>query len=100
MSQLLPESEFHIDALRTDDGVRLQVTGEIDLDTADTLRNRLAWAAEGEPILLDLSRVTHLGSVGISVLAEALRLGLDLHLVSTSSTVDRVLDLAGLGDWF
>jgi anti-anti-sigma factor len=84
---------------------RLVVTGEIDLDVADSFRNALHSAIDAahSPAYVDLSGVTFFNSTGIGVLVESQQLaderGVQL-VVDPSPAVTRVLELTGLLDEF
>ncbi|MFG2307227.1 STAS domain-containing protein [Streptomyces sp. NPDC048566] len=85
------------------DGVVLvAVAGELDVETAPALRNRLAdLVREGHRhLLLDLSEVPFMDSSGINALLmahdEAGRAGGGICLVSPAPVVRRVLDLTGV----
>jgi anti-anti-sigma factor len=78
----------------------LRLLGEIDMDTAPTLRRRL----EGDAVVtvLDLDDVTFIDSIGVSVLvwANRDRAAGPLTLRSPSDAVLRMLELAGMSDLF
>jgi anti-sigma B factor antagonist len=78
--------------------VHLRVTGEVDIETVPSLRERIELTQNGgsEPIVLDLTSVTFIDSTGIKVLVEVARTG----RVTTipSAAVARVLELSGLKD--
>jgi len=46
----------------------LAVFGEIDMANAEEFRRALATAAQGDPVVVDLTAVTYIGSAGLSVL--------------------------------
>jgi anti-anti-sigma factor len=82
---------------------RLVVTGDVDNATAPTLGAQIARKSRSGtyPLTVDLSSVTHLGSAGLRVLAEALergsRHGTELALVAPpGSPAHHVLMLVGL----
>ncbi|MFG3169068.1 STAS domain-containing protein [Streptomyces sp. NPDC048200] len=85
------------------DGIALvTVAGELDVETAPELRNRLAdqIRAGRRHLLLDLSEVPFMDSSGINALLkahdEAGRAGGSVCLVSPAPMVRRVLDLTGV----
>jgi anti-sigma B factor antagonist len=54
--------------------VLVTVAGEIDIATVRQLRERLAApAASGQPLIVDLDRVTFIDAAGLGVLASAAR---------------------------
>lgn len=82
---------------------RIVVTGEVDSRSAPTLAGRITAKSKAGtlPVTVDLSAVTHLGSGGISVLAEACdraqRQGTDFALLAPpGTTAHHVLSLVRL----
>lgn len=64
------------DAREIDGTVVVEVTGEVDLDTAPRLREAIAVAldeAADGPCIVDLTAVTYLGSAGLTALVDATR---------------------------
>ena len=84
----------------TDDGVA--ISGEIDAHTAPAVAAALA-AADGEPLVVELSGVDFVDSSGLRVLLEAHHnrsdAGRTLVLARPSVAVQRVLDVAGLSEY-
>jgi len=83
------------------------VSGEVDLATAEVLRDRLLDVLRDEaPTMLrvDLAAVTFLDCAGISALVAvhnaAVRTGRQMRVTHTQPIVRRVLDLTGLHDVF
>ncbi|MFD9461802.1 STAS domain-containing protein [Streptomyces sp. NPDC060027] len=80
----------------------ITVAGELDVETAPELRNRLADQIRGghRHLLLDLSAVPFMDSSGINALLKAHdetgRAGGSVCLVSPAPVVRRVLDLTGV----
>jgi stage II sporulation protein AA (anti-sigma F factor antagonist) len=78
------------------------VAGELDVETAPELRDRLADQIRGgcRHLLLDLSAVPFMDSSGLNALlkanAEAGRAGTSVCLVSPAPVVRRILDLTGV----
>nr|WP_042186762.1 STAS domain-containing protein [Kibdelosporangium sp. MJ126-NF4]CEL17532.1 hypothetical protein [Kibdelosporangium sp. MJ126-NF4]CTQ91242.1 hypothetical protein [Kibdelosporangium sp. MJ126-NF4] len=76
--------------------------GEIDVDTQQTFEEavRVGLASVAPVVILDLAKVTFLGSTGLRVLVtahnETLDAGRALRLVHGSSVVHRVLEITGL----
>ena len=65
---------FEIEEAQNSDGVRLQLTGELDLGSMPALKHRLAQLqAENQAVCLDLSRLEFMDSSGIHLLMSALR---------------------------
>ena len=82
-------------------GLRVLVRGEVDIDTVGALDSELRAAEAGDAtsIVLDLSGVSFLDSMGISAIVRgALRSSAngDRLRVVSSPAVDRVIDLCGL----
>ncbi|GAA4553319.1 STAS domain-containing protein [Pseudonocardia xishanensis] len=84
--------------------VALRVAGELDAETAPMLHDALHAATFGaRAVVVDLSRVTHLGSVGVSALLGAYtRTGGRVHLAGVDGhpAVRRVVTLLGLEQHF
>ncbi|MCT2587671.1 SpoIIE family protein phosphatase [Actinophytocola gossypii] len=68
---------------------RLAVRGAIDVDTAPALRAELTRASHGgtTPVVVDLSRVTHLASAGVQVLYELVHQAAGQRLHAPPGTV-------------
>nr|WP_239522592.1 SpoIIE family protein phosphatase [Geodermatophilus sabuli] len=88
------------------DGLRLEVTGEVDLGTAGPVRDqvlaRLAELPAGTPVLLDLRPTTYLASAGVGMVLQALaraeEAGLALQVCTERGTPPaRILGWAGVG---
>jgi anti-anti-sigma factor len=81
----------------------VQVVGEIDAASAPELARALepVWAAASARVVLDLSRVTFLGTAGLAELVRAAECaesaGMALRLVGGTHCVDRAINVAGLG---
>ena len=80
--------------------VSVVVTGEVDLDTAPTLRDEvLGHLHDGVTVHLDLGDVTFMDSSGLHVLLaisrQASLVGAELRLVRVSARVQRLLELTG-----
>lgn len=89
------------------DGVLvLSFGGDIDVASAVTVRDALdrVIAAGHHRIALDLSEVRFLDSTGLGVMVGRLKavrdLGGDMHLVSTSARIARVLSITSLDEVF
>lgn len=83
----------------------IALDGEIDLDTAPTVRKALLdHLKKGKSLLIDLAQVSYIDSSGIASLVEGLQMarkqGRDLALVAVSQRVHRVLELARLDKVF
>src|SRR5580693_10813802 len=61
--------------VRRERGVAIaEVTGDMDMSTAAGLRERLSGLADsGQPLIVDLNRVTFIDSTGLGVLVSAAR---------------------------
>jgi anti-sigma B factor antagonist len=84
--------------------VALRLAGELDADSASRLHDALHAATVGaRAVVVDLTEVTHLGSVGVSALLGAYtRTGGRVHLAGIDGTpaVRRVVRLVGLDRHF
>ncbi len=80
----------------------LQLSGDVDLSTADTLRAKLTEVAERRVghIHLDLRFVDYIGSTGVALLVSCLRRlkdeGRELKIVACSPSVAKVFRLLRL----
>lgn len=85
--------------------VIVRIGGELDMLTAPRLRDALfpVVSQAGADIVLDLDRVTFLGSNGLGVLVEVARQaqdsGAELRLVAGTKVVNRPLTLTGLDEF-
>ncbi len=62
-------SNFSINETTSDDGVRIELIGELDLAVAGRLRDRLdALSEPGATVMLDLSQLDFIDSSGINVI--------------------------------
>lgn len=94
--------------MRTDDhgaAVVLRVVGEVDLVTAPELEESIKRDLERRPevLVVDLSGVSFLASVGMSVLIGAnqqLGAGTRLRLVATGNATLRPMELTGIAAEF
>jgi anti-sigma B factor antagonist len=86
-----------------DGGAVVAVTGEVDLLTADRLRDVLCAAVVDHPLVVaDLSAVAFLSSSGLTALALADRAavaeGHELRVVARDRVVLRPIEITGLAD--
>jgi anti-anti-sigma factor len=88
--------------IRRERGVVIaEVTGDIDMSTVAGLRERLfALADSGQPLIVDLNRVTFIDSAGLGVLVGVARRadghGGSLHAVCSRPQVRKLLWLTGV----
>ena len=70
--------ELDIQTEEITDGVILRPTGEIDLNCASMLRQRLGKVQESKPrrLIIDLSAVPYMDSSGVATLVEAMQIAL------------------------
>jgi anti-anti-sigma factor len=85
----------------------IPLCGELDTDSANALRARLAQASidfDGEAVTLDMSGVTFIDSTGLGILVGATRsmrsTGGDIRLAGCRPGMVRVLSIAGLDRFF
>lgn len=98
-------SSFKIaESVDGDGALRLRLTGELDLASADRLRTRLQQLCEaGRQARLDLSGLRFIDATGLHALIAGLQAGraggLDLFEVATplSAAAARLVELVGLG---
>ena len=93
----LPELRIH--SVVHGDGVRMVVSGELDMATDAALRDALAAATPGH-IDLDLSGVSFIGCTTLNVLMQAAatrtELGGGVSICDASDAVRRLLDITGV----
>jgi anti-sigma B factor antagonist len=102
-----PRAEIDIEVIsQTAVSVTVAVRGEIDMDNGEHLLHTLLALLKAVPetLLVELSGVTFLGSVGLRVLVEchttAQESGLNLALCSVRPWELRVIEMAGLAELF
>jgi anti-sigma B factor antagonist len=83
----------------------VEVGGEVELHSANQLRDELSRAGESERpcVIVDLSRVSFIDSTGLGVLVGAFKRVRErghLALVCPQRSVRRVLEITGLGQVF
>ena len=90
---------LRIDSLVDGDGVRMVVSGELDMATDAALRDALA-AATARRVDLDLSGVSFIGCTTLKVLLQAAATraeqGGGVSICDASDVVRRLLDIAGM----
>jgi anti-sigma B factor antagonist len=98
---------FSVRADCTGPAVCVYVAGEVDIATADRLRDSVAAAVAAQPItrlVIDLSEVTFCDSSGLSALVDAHRScqerGAALILHRPSARVRTTLTFSGLAEYF
>jgi anti-sigma B factor antagonist len=102
----VPADVIHLTVHVHDDAVVLQVEGEVDALTTPLLTEQINEQLGNDPvtIVLDLDRVTFLGSSGLAGLInakdQATQRGIQLRLVCTAHAVLRPLAATGLADQF
>jgi anti-anti-sigma factor len=93
-----PDSSPYVDA------ISVELTGEVDIASADEAQaelDRAIWAAPHSEVVVGLAGVTFMDCCGLSVLLRARKsLGARLILRSPSQPVTRLLDLTNLRDAF
>ena len=92
----LPD-EFKI-SIENRDGIPvLQVCGEIDLATHEELTGQIrAAAADGKPVVVDLSRCAFIDSSGIRALLLGEREAESIAVAGASEQVKRVFEMTGV----
>jgi len=96
-----PPTQF--DVGETDGSTVISVVGDLDSDSAPTLRTMLAKAFDAQRnVIVDLENCPFLDSVGIGVLVYGWKAadteGAQFHLRNVGRYAQRVLDLVGLSD--
>ncbi|MDW3846643.1 STAS domain-containing protein [Micromonospora sp. BRA006-A] len=88
---------FSVTAQVDGDRLRVQVTGEVDMATADTMF-QTALREPTKQLTLDLRAVTFFDSAAIHAVVRLAQRFPDALTVLPSPQVRRVLDISGLGD--
>jgi anti-anti-sigma factor len=98
-----PSEEFRIEEDRSDSAVVLRLHGELDLASVDGVAQRLdALAAAGEPVVLDVDRLSFMDSSGLRVVLQAAETsrtsGWSFALTAGSEQVRNLFASAGVTD--
>ncbi|WP_349878475.1 STAS domain-containing protein [Micromonospora sp. HUAS YX12] len=88
---------FSVTAQADGDQLRVQVTGEVDMATADTMF-QTALREPAKRLTLDLRAVTFFDSAAIHAVVRLAQRFPDALTVLPSPQVRRVLEISGLGD--
>jgi anti-anti-sigma factor len=93
--------ELSVTVRRERGAVIAEVTGDIDMSTVPGLRKRLFELADsGQPLIVDLNRITFIDSTGLGVLVAAARRadghGGSLHAVCSRPQTRKLLWLTGV----
>ena len=93
--------QLSVTVRREGGAVIAEVTGDIDMSTVAGLRERLFGLADsGQPLIVDLNRVTFIDSAGLGVLVGAARHagvhGGSLHAVCSRPQTRKLLWLTGV----
>ncbi|MCO1575165.1 STAS domain-containing protein [Crossiella sp. SN42] len=102
-SDAVSDLPVHVTATESEQGVVVAATGEVDLLTTPALQQALEQAVAGHPpvLVVDLTGVSFLGSVGLAALVQILpaaEQGTKVRVVATSLAVVRPLTVTGLTD--
>ena len=89
-----------------DDGIHVELTGELDISSASSVESRLIEVEQREPVpervILDLRRVNFIDSTGLSMIinadGRARKAGRRLTIVSGDGVPRRILRTVGLED--
>ena len=95
------DGELSVTVRRDRGAVIAEVTGDIDMSTVAGLRERLFGLADsGQPLIVDLNRITFIDSAGLGVLVTAARRagahGGSLHAVCSRPQTRKLLWLTGV----
>ena len=92
---------IRVDSFRVDRIVVVMVEGDVDVDTADTLRRTLDEIESDQHVVVDCSGVTFMDSKGLDVLLvqsrRMLHAGGWLHVRHASLPVLRIAEISSLG---
>jgi anti-anti-sigma factor len=89
-------ANFSISISNDQQPVIVQLTGELDILTADKLRQRLQ-SIQGD-IIIDLDALSFIDAAGLSVMIEAAQDNSGVIITNPTSSVKRVFDICGLSD--
>jgi anti-anti-sigma factor len=94
-------AELSVTVRRERGAVIAEVTGDMDMSTVAGLRERLFGLADsGQPLIVDLNRITFIDSAGLGVLVSAARRadghGGSLHVVCSRPQPRKLLWLTGV----
>ena len=79
--------------------MHVQLEGDLDLSSAPDVCDRLAAAARLDTgVVIDLRDVTFIDSIGLGVLAQAVRHGADIEVRGAPPKIQRAIELSGLID--
>jgi anti-anti-sigma factor len=98
----VPDGPFRVDVRQDRDAVYVCPVGDVDLDTADHIRERLDELRHAgfKRLILDLRGVTFLDSTGIRLVldadASARADGFDFALIEGPARVQRAFEITGL----
>ena len=101
-----PEDDLlTVDQEIVDGAVVLHLRGEVDMATGPLLDERLAWAVTvatpPAPLVVDLSKVQHLGSVGVALLTACHRRcqvsGIPMRIVAGDGPIASILSMIPIG---
>jgi anti-sigma B factor antagonist len=102
--QMRLETRFEVQQIACDGILTLVLVGELDLGSRPVLEACLAEAPESETstVVLDLRKLTLIGSAGVGALLHAVRQcaenGVELLVVPGQGAARRALELAGVLD--
>ena len=94
-------AELSVAVRRERDVVIAEITGDIDISTVGGLRERLLGLADsGQPLIVDLNRVSFIDSAGLGVLVavhrRAAQRGGSLHAVCSRPPTRKLLWMTGV----
>jgi anti-anti-sigma factor len=98
----IPAGELSVVTYPTSIGLRLAVSGEIDIATVDRLTAELdaALARRVPTLVIDLIGVTFMASAGVTALLNAYRqataAGIPLVVTNCGGAVERILEITGV----
>jgi anti-anti-sigma factor len=93
-------ADFTVDVRREGDAIVVAPTGELDLATVGTVREKLVKHGVEGPLVLDLRGLSFMDSAGVALIVEQQRRaegeGLDFRVVRGSGLVQQLLEVTGL----
>jgi anti-sigma B factor antagonist len=88
---------FEVTSTTHEGAVKLAVKGDIDMSSAEQLRQALDDAPAGDRLVLDLTAVSYLDSAGVKVLYDHLDRNPEL-IIDPDAVILRILAITGLHD--
>lgn len=91
---------FSVDREKSDDKVRLVLSGELDIAEVDRLKDEVDRWADGQRVQLDTTELTFIDSTGLgAIVAVRNSLGPERFELIPGEAVQRLLEISGTEDY-